>query len=97
MLKNMKGKALALLAVLVLAVGVFFTASPAMAVGENASLVVKGSEQLNGKEIYALKMFDLTMSTDDAIAYTLDEDWEGFFKSDAKYGCQSLEGEALSA
>ncbi len=96
MLKNMKGKALALLAVLVLAVGVFFTASPAMAVGENASLVVKGSEQLNGKEIYALKMFDLTMSTDDAIAYTLDEDWEGFFKSDAKYGCQSLEGEALS-
>ena len=96
MLKNMKAKALALLAVLVLAVGVFFTASPAMAVGENASLVVKGSEQLNGKEIYALKMFDLTEGSDDAIAYTLDEDWEGFFKSDAKYGCQSLEGEALS-
>ena len=96
MLKNMKAKALALLAVLVLAVGVFFTASPAMAVGENASLVVKGSEQLNGKEIYALKMFDLTEGSDGAIAYTLDEDWEGFFKSAAKYGCQSLEGEALS-
>lgn len=98
MLKNMKAKALALLAVLVLAVGVFFTASPAMAVGENASLVVKGSEQLNGKEIYALKMFDLTKSTDGAIAYTLVEEWEGFFTSAAgnKYGCQNLEGEALS-
>lgn len=89
-------KLAALFAVLVLAVGVFFTASPAMAAGENASLVVKGSEQLNGKEIYALKMFDLTKSTDDAIAYTLVEEWEGFFKSDVKYGCQSLEGEALS-
>lgn len=89
-------KLAALLAVLVLAVGVFFTATPAMAVGENASLVVKGSEQLNGKEIYALKMFDLTKSGDDAIAYTLVEEWEGFFKSDVKYGCQSLEGEALS-
>lgn len=89
-------KLAALLAVFVLAVGVFFTATPAMAAGENASLVVKGSEQLNGKEIYALKMFDLTEGSDGAIAYTLDEDWEGFFKSDAKYGCQSLEGEALS-
>ena len=89
-------KMAALLAVLVLAVGVFFTATPAMAVEENASLVVKGSEQLNGKEIYALKMFDLTKSTDGATAYTLVKEWEGFFKSDAKYGCQSLEGEALS-
>lgn len=89
-------KLAALLAVFVLAVGVFFTATPAMAAGDNASLVVKGSEQLNGKEIYALKMFDLTKSGDDAIAYTLDEDWEGFFKSDDKYGCQGLEGETLS-
>lgn len=89
-------KLAALLAVLVLAVGVFSTASPAMAVGENASLVVKGSEQLNGKEIYALKMFDLTKGADSAIAYTLVEEWRNFFKSDVKYGCQDLEGEALS-
>ena len=96
MLKNMKAKALALLAVLVLAVGALFTATPAMAADEDASLVVNGSEQLNSKVIYALKMFDLTKSGDGAIAYTLDKDWEGFFKSDVKYGCQDLEGETLS-
>lgn len=91
-------KLAALLAVFVLAVGVFFTASPAMAAGENASLVVKGSEQLNGKDIYALKMFDLTKSADGAIAYTLVEEWEDFFTfaAENKYGCQNLEGEALS-
>lgn len=91
-------KMAAVVAVVALVVGSLLTASPAYATGESASLVVKGSEQLNGKEIYALKMFDLTKNTDGAIAYTLVEEWEDFFTSAAenKYGCQGLEGETLS-
>ena len=91
-------KMAAVVAVVALVVGSLLTASPAYAAGDNASLVVKGSEQLNGKEIYALKMFDLTKNTDGAIAYTLVEEWKDFFTSAAgnKYGCQNLEGEALS-
>ncbi|MDN0055810.1 SpaH/EbpB family LPXTG-anchored major pilin [Collinsella ihumii] len=95
-MQGIKKKLVAALTVVALVVSALATALPAYAADENASLVVKGSEQLNGKEIYALKMFDLTKSGDNAIAYTLDEDWEGFFKSAEKYGCQDLEGETLS-
>lgn len=95
-MQGIKKKLVAALTVVALVVSALATALPAYAAGENASLVVKGSEQLNGKEIYALKMFDLTKGNGGAIAYTLVEEWEGFFKSDANYGCQSLEGEALS-
>ena len=59
-MQGIKKKLVAALTVVALVVSALATALPAYAAGENASLVVKGSEQLNGKEIYALKMFDLT-------------------------------------
>lgn len=97
-MQGIKKKLVAALTVVALVVSALATALPAYATGENASLVVKGSEQLNGKDIYALKMFDLTKGDGGAIAYTLVEEWEDFFTSAAenKYGCQGLEGETLS-
>lgn len=96
-MQGIKKKLVAALTVVALVVSALATALPAYAANENASLVVKGSEQLNGKEIYALKMFDLTKNDEGGVAYTLADEWEGFFKSNVKYGCQGLEGEALSA
>lgn len=83
MLKNMKAKALALLAVLVLAVGVLFTASPAMAAGGQGPLTVQSSKpEFAGKTVSAWKMFDIKVSGTDpdfSYSYALDDAWKNFF------------------
>lgn len=90
-------KMTALLAVLVLAVGVFFTASPAMAAGDTGTLTITGNSELVGKKVYAIEMFSATKSGDN-VAYTLKPQFEAFFKSNSKYGCdaQGLTSEEIS-
>ena len=83
MLKNMKAKALALLAVLVLAVGALCTATPAMAADGQGPLTVKSSKpEFAGKTVSAWKMFDIEVSGTDpdfSYSYTLDDAWKNFF------------------
>ena len=74
----------ALLAVLALAVGVLFTATPAMAAGMGTLTVTSSNAAFNGKTVDAYKMFDATVATDDSVGYTLVEDWKGFFVTNAK-------------
>lgn len=73
----------ALLAVLVLAVGVFFTATPAMAAGGQGPLTVQSSKPgFAGKTVSAWKMFDIEVSGTDpdiSYSYTLDDAWKNFF------------------
>lgn len=88
MLKNMKAKALALLAVLVLAVGALFTATPAMAASGQGSLTVQSSKpEFAGKTVSAWKMFDIEVFSgtghDSSYSYTLDGAWKNFFMGDS--------------
>lgn len=48
-----------------------------------------------GKNLTYYQIFSATKSGT-AVAYTLSQDFEGFFTSNTKYGCTSLTGEALS-
>lgn len=87
MLKNMKAKALALFAVLVLAVGALCTATPAMAAGGQGPLTVQSSKpEFAGKKVSAWKMFDIEVSGTDpdfSYSYTLDDAWKNFFMGDS--------------
>ena len=87
MLKNMKSKALALFAVLVLAVGALFTATPAMAADNQGPLTVQSSKpEFAGKTVSAWKMFDIEVSGTDpdfSYSYTLDDAWKNFFMGDS--------------
>ena len=75
MLKNMKAKALALFAVLVLAVGVFFTASPAFA-ASTGKLTVTGGADFANKSVTAIRMFKVST---DGTGYELEGKWKSFF------------------
>lgn len=79
-------KVAALLAVLVLAVGVLFTATPAMAAGSQGSLTVQSSKpEFAGKTVSAWKMFDIKVSGTDpdfSYSYALDDAWKNFFMGD---------------
>lgn len=74
----------ALLAVLALAVGVFFTATPAMAAGTGTLTVTSSNAAFNGKTVDAYKMFDATVAAGGSVGYTLVEDWKSFFVTNAK-------------
>ena len=87
MLRNMKAKALALLAVLVLAVGALFTATPAYAEPEvtvATSTVTVSSKHADfaGQTVEIYKMFSAAANADGSAAtYELETQWEGFFNS----------------
>lgn len=74
----------ALLAVLVLAVGALFTATPAMAAETGTLTVTSSNAAFNGKTVDAYKMFDATVAADGSVGYTLVEDWKGFFVTNAE-------------
>lgn len=81
---KVRSRLAALLAVLVLAVGVLFTATPAMAAGTGTLTVTSSNAAFNGKTVDAYKMFDATVAADGSVGYTLVEDWKGFFVTNAK-------------
>lgn len=87
MLKNMKAKALALLAVLVLAVGTLFTATPAYAepgvtVATSTVTVSSTHADFAGQKVKIYKMFSAAANADSSAAtYELDSQWVGFFNS----------------
>ena len=76
-------KLAALLAVFVLAVGVFFTASPAFAAGATGTLTVTSTNPaVADKTVSAWRMFDITVSGEGdsaAYGYTLRSEWHDFF------------------
>lgn len=73
----------ALLAVLVLAVGALFTASPAFAAGGTGTLTVTSTNPaVADKTVSAWRMFDITVSGEGgsaAYGYTLRSEWHDFF------------------
>ena len=94
-------KLAALLAVFVLAVGVFFTASPAMAAGGQGPLTVQSSKPgFAGKAVSAWRMFDIEVSGTDpdfSYSYTLDDAWKNFFMGDsAQVAIEGINEENLS-
>ena len=100
MLKNMKAKALALLAVLVLAVGALFTATPAYAepvvTVTTSTVTVKSTHADFARQTVKIyKMFSAAANADGSAAtYELENQWEGFFNS---IGAVSAEnGDTLS-
>ena len=73
-------KLAALLAVLVLAVGALFTATPAFAAGSGQLTVTSTDVGFKGKEVTIYKMFSATPSADGTSAgYVLDTNWNDFF------------------
>ena len=75
MLKNMKAKALALLAVLVLAVGALCTATPAMAEGTTGTITVtSSSKEFDGQQVSAYQVFKV-----DNGSYVLNDTFKKFF------------------
>lgn len=100
MLKNMKAKALALLAVLVLAVGALFTATPAYAepevtVATSTVTVSSTHADFAGQTVKIYKMFSAAANADGSAAtYELETQWEGFFNSIE--AVSSKEGDTLS-
>lgn len=74
----------ALLAVLALAVGVLFSATPAMAAETGTLTVTSSNAAFNGKTVDAYKMFDATVATDGSVGYTLVEGWKDFFVANAE-------------
>ena len=79
-------KLAALLAVFVLAVGVFFTATPAMAAGAGTLTVTTTDAAFSGKGVSAWRMFDITVHDNDdgtkSYGYTLCDEWKTFFLGD---------------
>lgn len=73
-------KLAALLAVLVLAVGALFTATPAFAAGNGQLTVTSTDVGFKEKDVTIYKMFSATPSTDGTSAgYVLDANWNDFF------------------
>ncbi len=66
----------ALLAVLALAVGVLFTATPAMAATSQGKLTVTGGADFANKSVTAVRMFKVT---EDGTGYVLEDKWKNFF------------------
>lgn len=100
MLKNMKAKALALFAVLVLAVGALCTATPAYAEPEvtvATSTVTVSSKHADfaGQTVKIYKMFSAAANADGSAAtYELETQWKDFFNSIG--AVSSEEGDTLS-
>lgn len=84
MLKNMKAKALAVLAALAMMIGLGAVAiAPAYAAGNTGTLTVTSTNpEANGKTVSAWRMFDITVSgsgEDASYGYTLTDAWHDFF------------------
>ena len=89
MLKNMKAKALALFAVLVLAVGALCTATPAMAAGNTGTITVtSNSKEFKDKTVSAYQVFKV-----DNGSYVLNDTFKKFFVDE----CGLTEDETLSS
>lgn len=88
-IKSIFALLMALVMTLGLAVNVF-------AAGENATITVTGDKEFEGKAVTAVQMFTAEKNAAGGIAYTLNSQFENFFKSDAKYGCTDKTGQALS-
>lgn len=79
-------KVAALLAVLVLAVGVLFTATPAMAAGDDGKITVTSTNpEFAGKTITVYQMFNET-GADGSEQYVLNETWKSFFTTSTEQG-----------
>ena len=77
---KVRSRLAALLAVLVLAVGVLFTATPAFAAGSGQLTVTSTDVGFKGKDVTIYKMFSATPSDDGTSAgYVLDTNWNNFF------------------
>lgn len=88
-------KLAALLAVLVLAVGALFTATPAFAVGSGQLTVTSTDVGFKGKEVTIYKMFSATPSADGTSAgYVLDTNWNDFFIEHSGGWSLGIDGES---
>lgn len=77
MLKNMKAKALALLAALAMMLGLGAVATTAAYAADNATITVSSADkEFNGKTVTAIRMFK---RTDDGSGYALEDAWKTFF------------------
>lgn len=88
MLKNMKAKALALLAALamMLGLGALFTATPAFAAGNDGKITVTSTNpEFKDKTITVYQMFNET-GTAGSEQYTLVNSWESFFTDTGQGG-----------
>ena len=82
-------KVAALLAVLVLAVGVLFTATPAMAAGTTGTITVtSSSKEFDGQTVSAYQVFKVEEGS-----YVLNDAFKGFFVNE----CSLTDDETLSA
>ena len=100
MLKNMKAKALAVLAALAMMLGLGAVASAtAYAAESSGTLTVSGSSDFKGKNATAIRMFSATKNDDGGYGYVLELAWAEFFKTNenTKETMAGLEGDALSA
>lgn len=85
----------ALLAVLALAVGVLFTATPAFAAGTGQLTVTSTDVGFKGKEVTIYKMFSATPSADGTSAgYVLDPNWNNFFIEHSEEWSLGIDGES---
>ena len=100
MLKNMKAKALVVLAALAMMLGLGAVASAtAYAAESSGTLTVSGSSDFKGKNATAIRMFSATKNDDGGYGYVLELAWAEFFKTNenTKETMAGLEGDALSA
>lgn len=100
MLKNMKAKALAVLAALAMMLGLGAVATTAAYAEESTgTLTVSGSSDFKGKNATAIRMFSATKNAEGGYGYVLESAWAEFFKTNesTKTTMANLEGDALSA
>lgn len=96
-------KAASVFMAVLLCLGVAFSAAPSMmpdvayAAEGGATLTVSGSAELSGKNVTIIKMFSAVPSLDgSSVVYTLEPQWEGFFKNLDDAGLADKTGEELS-
>jgi len=99
-MKTQKKWIKSMLSIIMAGIMLFGMTLTTLAAGELETRAAKtGTVTINntvaGKNLTYYQIFSATKSGT-AVAYTLSQDFEGFFTSDAKYGCTGLTGEALS-
>ncbi len=98
----MAKKAVSAFLAALLCLGMFFAVLPgAMAATAYAqtgmgTLTVNGPATMVGKNVYAVKMFSIADDGGKNYAYTLDSNWEGFFKGLSESSMDALSGTELS-
>lgn len=99
-MKRQKKWIKSMLSILMAGIMLFGMTLTTLAAGElEANAAATGTVTINntvaGKNLTYYQIFSATKSGT-AVAYTLNQEFEGFFTSNAKYGCTGLTGEALS-